>query len=58
MFSKNFQLCARNRKIPGAGSFFYIRGGSMLMGSDYLMLSLCIRDREEVGRLPFISFDP
>ena len=31
MFSNNFQLWARNREIPGAGSF-YIRGGFNIRG--------------------------
>ena len=35
MFLINFQLWARNREIPGAGSF-YIRGGLMLGGRDHL----------------------
>ena len=33
MFAINFQLWARNREIPGAGSF-YIGGGSILGGID------------------------
>ena len=43
MFSNNFQLWARNREIPGAGSF-YIRGALILGGRDYIhtYIYICI----------------
>ena len=41
MFLINFQLWARNRKIPGGGSF-NIRGGLIIVGSDYYKGSLTV----------------
>ena len=37
MFFINFQLWARNRKIPGGGSF-NIGGGLLNVGRDYILL--------------------
>ena len=38
MFLINFQLWARNRKIPGGGSFNIRGGGLIIVGSDYVYL--------------------